>query len=83
MSPKARRLAREHGVDVTRLRGSGPGGEILAEDILKAAQGASATVSAAGKSQTSSAEIMRLGTVGRPRWPSATTKAGLPFRTFS
>jgi pyruvate dehydrogenase E2 component (dihydrolipoamide acetyltransferase) len=47
MSPKARRLAREHGVDVTRLRGSGPGGEVLAEDILKAAQGAGASNAAA------------------------------------
>jgi pyruvate dehydrogenase E2 component (dihydrolipoamide acetyltransferase) len=37
ISPKARRLAREHGVDITRLRGSGSGGEILADDILKAA----------------------------------------------
>ena len=36
ISPKARRLAREHGVDIARLRGSGPGGEILAEDIMKA-----------------------------------------------
>jgi pyruvate dehydrogenase E2 component (dihydrolipoamide acetyltransferase) len=37
ISPKARRLAQEHGVDITRLRGSGSGGEILADDILKAA----------------------------------------------
>ena len=37
ISPKARRLAKEHGVDISRLRGSGPGGEILAEDILAAA----------------------------------------------
>ncbi len=41
ISPKARRLAREHGVDIAKLRGSGPGGEILADDILKAAQAAS------------------------------------------
>ena len=34
ISPKARRLAKEHGVDVSRLRGSGGEGEILAEDIL-------------------------------------------------
>jgi pyruvate dehydrogenase E2 component (dihydrolipoyllysine-residue acetyltransferase) len=39
ISPKARRLAREHGVDIATLRGSGPGGEILAEDIMKAASG--------------------------------------------
>ena len=49
MSPKARRLAREHGVDVTRLRGSGPGGEVLAEDILKAAQGAGASSASCGR----------------------------------
>src|SRR5438093_4049734 len=28
LSPKARRLAKEHGVDVSNLRGTGPGGEI-------------------------------------------------------
>jgi pyruvate dehydrogenase E2 component (dihydrolipoamide acetyltransferase) len=37
ISPKARRLAREHGVDITKLKGSGPGGEILADDIMAAA----------------------------------------------
>jgi pyruvate dehydrogenase E2 component (dihydrolipoamide acetyltransferase) len=37
ISPKARRLAKEHGVDLSRLHGSGPGGEILAADILAAA----------------------------------------------
>ena len=40
ISPKARKLAREHGVDIATVRGSGPGGEILADDILKAAQAA-------------------------------------------
>ena len=34
VSPKARRLAREHGVELSRVRGSGGDGEILAEDIL-------------------------------------------------
>src|SRR5262245_51649367 len=37
ISQKARRLAREHGVDISWLRGSGRTGEILADDILKAA----------------------------------------------
>jgi pyruvate dehydrogenase E2 component (dihydrolipoamide acetyltransferase) len=36
VSPKARRLARERGVDLGTLRGSGPGGEILACDVLAA-----------------------------------------------
>ena len=42
ISPKARRLAREHGLDISRIKGSGPGGEILADDIMKAAAGAPA-----------------------------------------
>ncbi len=38
VSPKARRLAQDHGVDLATVRGSGPGGEILADDILVAAE---------------------------------------------
>ena len=40
LSPKARRLAREHGVDIAAIKGSGPNGEILADDIMKASVGA-------------------------------------------
>jgi pyruvate dehydrogenase E2 component (dihydrolipoamide acetyltransferase) len=39
ISPKARRLAQEKGVDISRLTGSGPGGEILADDIVAATRG--------------------------------------------
>jgi pyruvate dehydrogenase E2 component (dihydrolipoamide acetyltransferase) len=35
-SPKARRLAAERGADIRTLRGSGPGGAVLAADILAA-----------------------------------------------
>ncbi|MBZ5666191.1 MAG: 2-oxo acid dehydrogenase subunit E2 [Acidobacteriia bacterium] len=38
ISPKARRLASERGVDLAHVRGSGAGGEILASDILAAAE---------------------------------------------
>jgi pyruvate dehydrogenase E2 component (dihydrolipoamide acetyltransferase) len=38
ISPKARRLAQERGVDLATLRGSGLGGEILATDVLAAAE---------------------------------------------
>ena len=53
ISPKARRLAREHGVDITKLRGSGQGGEILADDILKAAGNASASAAPAAPAAAS------------------------------
>jgi pyruvate dehydrogenase E2 component (dihydrolipoamide acetyltransferase) len=39
-SPKARRLAAERGVDLSKVLGSGPGGAILEEDILQTAGGA-------------------------------------------
>src|SRR3984893_18474036 len=38
ISPKARRLATERGVNLADVRGSGAGGEILASDILAAAE---------------------------------------------
>jgi pyruvate dehydrogenase E2 component (dihydrolipoamide acetyltransferase) len=47
-SPKARRLAREHGVDISRVNGSGPNGEVLADDVLKAAASVAAVAPAAG-----------------------------------
>ncbi len=40
ISPKARRIAQERGVDVERVRGSGGEGEILVADILAAAESA-------------------------------------------
>jgi pyruvate dehydrogenase E2 component (dihydrolipoamide acetyltransferase) len=43
ISPKARKIAQEHGVDLATVVGSGPGGEISAEDVLRAAQGAAKT----------------------------------------
>ncbi len=48
ISPKARRLAQEKGVDIERVKGSGPGGEILADDIIAAAAPASTAQPAGG-----------------------------------
>jgi pyruvate dehydrogenase E2 component (dihydrolipoamide acetyltransferase) len=39
-SPKARRLAAERGVDLSKLAGSGPGGAVVEDDILQAGAGA-------------------------------------------
>ncbi|HEY6302343.1 MAG TPA: dihydrolipoamide acetyltransferase family protein [Terriglobales bacterium] len=46
ISPKARRLATERGVDLADVRGSGAGGEVLASDILAAAESQSAALPA-------------------------------------
>jgi pyruvate dehydrogenase E2 component (dihydrolipoamide acetyltransferase) len=53
ISPKARRFAKEHGLDIAQIRGSGPDGTISTEDVLAAKEawdaatkaGASATLS--------------------------------------
>lgn len=59
ISPKARRLAKEHGVDLDTLRGTGPGGEILAADIISAA-GAPVPASSATKAAVSSNSISKI-----------------------
>ncbi len=47
ISPKARRLAKELGVDISTLRGSGPGGEILASDVQAASMRATSDTTSA------------------------------------
>jgi pyruvate dehydrogenase E2 component (dihydrolipoamide acetyltransferase) len=49
ISPKARRLAKELGVEISTLRGSGPGGEILASDVQAAAAAPALNVAAPEK----------------------------------
>jgi pyruvate dehydrogenase E2 component (dihydrolipoamide acetyltransferase) len=36
VTPVARRMAKEHGIDLTKVRGSGPGGRITDEDVQRA-----------------------------------------------
>jgi pyruvate dehydrogenase E2 component (dihydrolipoamide acetyltransferase) len=52
ISPKARRLAAEHGVNLAHIKGSGPGGEILASDIVAAAARPAASARAQALSAT-------------------------------
>jgi pyruvate dehydrogenase E2 component (dihydrolipoamide acetyltransferase) len=47
ISPLARRIARERGIDITKLTGSGPGGRIIKQDVEKAAAGVAGPPSAA------------------------------------
>lgn len=61
ISPKARRLASELHVNLDSVRGSGPGGEILASDIEAAAKSPAPSVAA----PSSSAKIETLTAVGR------------------
>jgi pyruvate dehydrogenase E2 component (dihydrolipoamide acetyltransferase) len=58
ISPKARRLAKELGVDFTRLKGTGPEGTITAEDVQAFADGKSAAAAPAGESLSQIARLM-------------------------
>jgi pyruvate dehydrogenase E2 component (dihydrolipoamide acetyltransferase) len=61
ISPKARRLAKERGIDLAQVRGSGPEGEILAADIQTAASTASAPEpNTASTSQPALSQVARL-----------------------
>jgi pyruvate dehydrogenase E2 component (dihydrolipoamide acetyltransferase) len=43
-SPAAKRLAREHGIDLAQVKGTGPGGRIVEEDVQRFVQQASQTM---------------------------------------
>src|SRR5262245_27105997 len=53
ISPKARRLAKEKDVDITKIRGTGPDGTITSEDVLKAAEAPAAAASSVSTSALS------------------------------
>jgi len=58
ISPKARRLAKEHGVDLGQVKGSGPGGEILTSDILAGAPAKSSPAKPEVEALNSTAKLM-------------------------
>lgn len=66
ISPKARRLASELNVNLERVRGSGPGGEILAVDIEEAAKANASKADAPATASPASGEKVDAQTaVGR------------------
>jgi pyruvate dehydrogenase E2 component (dihydrolipoamide acetyltransferase) len=38
ISPAAKKLAKSHGIDLSQLRGTGPGGRIVREDVMRAVE---------------------------------------------
>jgi pyruvate dehydrogenase E2 component (dihydrolipoamide acetyltransferase) len=58
ISPKARRLAKELGVDITRLRGSGPDGTITTEDVQAFVNAKSTSAPATTESLSQIARLM-------------------------
>ena len=64
-SPLARRIARERGLDIAALTGTGPEGRIIAEDVEHASDGAVSGPPAAAPDDEGSIEIVELTSVRR------------------
>ncbi len=58
-SPAARKMAREAGIDLSKIRGSGPGGRIVREDVLKAIEDARGRLESVRGPQVRSVSIAR------------------------
>jgi pyruvate dehydrogenase E2 component (dihydrolipoamide acetyltransferase) len=58
ISPKARRLAKEKGIDIARVRGTGPDGVITTDDILRAETQQAAAPAAAAAADPASASYL-------------------------
>jgi pyruvate dehydrogenase E2 component (dihydrolipoamide acetyltransferase) len=66
-SPLARRIARERGIDLAGISGTGPDGRVVAEDVEKAAQAPAAAPAAPAPAAASvgEAEVVELTSVRR------------------
>ena len=74
ISPLARRIAAERGIDVTTIVGTGPNGRIVKEDVEAVTQGSPASASAV----TSSAEPSPAPTAGSQADPSTPPEQTIP-----
>ena len=74
ISPLARRIAAERGIDVTTIVGTGPNGRIVKEDVEAVTQGSPASASAV----TSSAEPSPASTAGSQADPSTLLEPTIP-----
>jgi len=60
ISPKARRLAKEKGVDISKIRGTGPDGTITSEDVMKAADAPPAAAAQPAQPASTLSSVARL-----------------------
>jgi pyruvate dehydrogenase E2 component (dihydrolipoamide acetyltransferase) len=75
-SPVARRIAREQGVDLSRLQGTGPGGRIVKADVEAAASGAAPQAAPAAPAPAEAAPAT--APAAAPAEPAAAPVATVP-----
>ncbi len=72
LSPVVRQLVNDHGLDASRIRGTGPGGRITRNDVLAAAEAAPASAPAAGSAPAPSSAPQTKSAAPRPLAPLPT-----------
>ncbi len=82
VSPVARRLAEEYGIDLNSVQGSGPSGRIIKRDVLQVHETTSETASAAKTTKTPQSTTVVAGNVSTtPSQPLAPTSPWQQDRT--
>jgi len=75
-TPKVRGIAREMGIDLTTVKGTGEAGRVLATDVLAAASGATKSAPSAAASPTPAATRAPMPTSGEDQVVEITDKVG-------
>jgi len=85
VTPVARKMAKEHGIDLTQVRGSGPGGRIVTEDVQRAIDEAACPASSVPPASSSAGQVVSMtgirGTIARRMHQSLQTSAQVTLVT--
>jgi pyruvate dehydrogenase E2 component (dihydrolipoamide acetyltransferase) len=77
-SPSARRVARETGVDITTLTGTGPKGRVVRDDVLKAAEAGPAAAPDAAKAALGASDAPKAAFASSPAAAAAASAQAAP-----
>ncbi len=85
VTPVARKMAKEHGIDLSQVRGSGPGGRIVTEDVQRAIDEAARPAPSVPPASPSAGQIVSMtgmrGTIARRMHQSLQTSAQVTLIT--
>jgi pyruvate dehydrogenase E2 component (dihydrolipoamide acetyltransferase) len=83
--PAARRLAKDHGIDLSQIQGSGPGGRITVEDVQRVITAAAQPVTSVPPASLAAEQVIPLtgmrGTIARRMHQSLQTSAQVTLVT--
>ncbi len=79
-APSARKMAREMGVDLTRVQGSGPGGRILKEDLSRQASGSTSLAAVSGGATYAPSPMTMPSSMMIPSFTPTQKEVRVPFK---